>query len=75
MDQAKSRVNLEEVKKNRTRIRLPDWWWGRYVVWNGKNWIDDECEHFPSSQVDETYEVYIEEKHGERANPDYLKYR
>lgn len=58
-------INLDDVKKNKTKIRLSTWWWGRYVIWTGTRWVDESGFTLPAAHVDETYVVYDEEKDGE----------
>lgn len=59
-------------KEINQKIRYHSWWWGRWIMWDGRRWVDDSGNFYGEKTFashfgildDGGWESYEEEKHG-----------
>lgn len=51
--------------KDTKKYRYPNWYWGNYIQWQDRRWVNHNGQTFPPMQVDlKEMEEYDEQRHG-----------
>jgi hypothetical protein len=58
-------ISMQNNEIKFRKFRYPSWWWGRFIFWDGKRWIDESGMVFPLNQVELSQMVEFDQsKHG-----------